>query len=224
MASILFSFLFGLVGHAYAQVCNPVCTPGFKCVTGTTSTYCQKITLIDKNISFTNPATTKNYGDFMCSIFGFIRDNLVPPVAVLMALLVGFLYITSRGDPQKTSQANKILFFTVIGIAIALIAPSIITLVSEAVGQPLGSDFACSTNAASNVVSNLIISMVNWFAWLVALIAVGAGLYAGFLYITARGDSRRVEEAFKTFMFAIIGVAIAILAFSIISITELFLK
>lgn len=38
----------------------------------------------------------------------------------VMILYAGFVYITSAGDPQKTSQAGKIITFAVIGLIVAL--------------------------------------------------------------------------------------------------------
>jgi len=46
------------------------------------------------------------------------------------------------------------------------------------------------------------------------------GLYAGFLFITARGEPAQLQTAKKILLYAIIGIAVAILAFSIITISK----
>ena len=48
------------------------------------------------------------------------------------------------------------------------------------------------------------------------------GLYAGALYLTARGDSAQVLKATKVFSFTIIGIAVAVVSFSIIVLTKTF--
>ena len=69
-----------------------------------------------------------------------------------------------------------------------------------------------------------ITSVVNWFSWFIAVVAVAMGLYAAFLYLTARGDAKQISDAHKTLVYAIIGIAVAILAFSIVTITKTFLS
>ena len=69
-----------------------------------------------------------------------------------------------------------------------------------------------------------IARVVNWFSWFIAVVAVAMGLYAAFLYITARGDAKQVSDAHKTLVYAIMGIAVAILAFSIVTITKTFLN
>ena len=68
-----------------------------------------------------------------------------------------------------------------------------------------------------------IARVVNWFSWFIAVVAVAMGLYAAFLYLTARGDSKQVADAHKTLVYAMIGIVVAILAFSIVIITRTFI-
>jgi len=68
-----------------------------------------------------------------------------------------------------------------------------------------------------------ITRVVNWFSWFIAVVAVAMGLYAAFLYLTARGDAKQVADAHKTLIYAMIGIVVAILAFSIVIITRTFI-
>jgi len=70
-----------------------------------------------------------------------------------------------------------------------------------------------------NSFAAILITFVNWFSWFIALAAVVMGLYSGFLFITARGDPTQLKTAQKTILWAIIGIAVAILAFGIIALT-----
>lgn len=80
-----------------------------------------------------------------------------------------------------------------------------------------GIDIADTTDMV-DVITNL----VNWFAWIIALASVVMGLYAGLLFITARGETAQLSTAKKTFAYAMIGVAVALVSFSIIAITKAF--
>ena len=97
------------------------------------------------------------------------------------------------------------------------------------VGEPpcsqLGFIFDPSTagSAATSLdIPTLVINLVNWFAWFVSLAAVVMGLYAGFLFITARGEAAQLSTARKTLTYAIIGIAVAVFSFSIIIVTKAF--
>ncbi|MBI3671344.1 hypothetical protein HY249_00925 [Candidatus Azambacteria bacterium] len=72
------------------------------------------------------------------------------------------------------------------------------------------------TGAASNV-EIFFVGLVGWFAWFVALAAVVAGLYSGFLFITAGDDEKQIDKAKKFFIYTIIGVVVAVAAFGIVS-------
>jgi len=65
-----------------------------------------------------------------------------------------------------------------------------------------------------------ILRLISWFAWIIALAAVVMGLYAGILFITAGGDSGKVETARNILLYAIIGIVVAIVAFGLVAISR----
>ena len=67
---------------------------------------------------------------------------------------------------------------------------------------------------------NTVINVINWFSWIVSAVAVVMGIYAGFLFMTARGEPATLSSARKRLIWAVVGIAVAILAFGIISITS----
>jgi len=77
-----------------------------------------------------------------------------------------------------------------------------------------------ATNYTADAIATKIINLVNWFSWGIALVSVVMGLYAGFLFITARGEPAQLKTARQTLVWAVIGIAVAVLAFSIITITK----
>jgi PKD repeat protein len=66
----------------------------------------------------------------------------------------------------------------------------------------------------------VILAIVQWFAWLVALIAVVYGLRGGYLYITSGGNETKLEESKKAIIYTMIGVVVAILSFSFVAIAR----
>jgi len=76
------------------------------------------------------------------------------------------------------------------------------------------------TQTGNGEISDVVIGLVNWFAWLVALFAVIFGLYSGMLFVTSSGDDVKLKKARDTLIYTIIGVIVAILAFSIVNIAR----
>lgn len=95
--------------------------------------------------------------------------------------------------------------------------------------SPLGRIVPSSTETAGEAnkssfsaleISAKFADLINWFSWFIALVSVVMGLYAGFLFITARGEAAQLKTARGTLLWAVIGIAVAVLAFSIIAITK----
>ncbi len=66
----------------------------------------------------------------------------------------------------------------------------------------------------------LILTLLNWFSWLVAVTAVALGLYSSFLFLTARDNANQIVSAKQTMIYTVIGIAVAVLSFSIVSIVK----
>ncbi len=68
--------------------------------------------------------------------------------------------------------------------------------------------------------AHTLVSWLNWFSWFVAVTSVVMGLYSGWLFITARDDASKITLAQKTLLYTVIGIAVAVLSFSIITLTK----
>ena len=175
-------------------------------------------------IIFESPTGTATFADLICRVTGFISDTILPPLAVLMTLVVGFLFLTSGGAPQRAGLAQKALLFTIAGVALLVLAPGIVVLIGDLFGD---SAFKASLQASpgcqpvtTGTIVGALLKTVNWFSWLVAITSVAMGLYSGFLYITARDNPQQVQQAAKALSYVIIGIAVSVLAFSIVTITK----
>ena len=121
----------------------------------------------------------------------------------------------------------KYIFYIVV-LSVVLIAPISALAAPGTDGSALGKITAGSVTIGEEnqdyktpgTIANKITDLVNWFSWGIALVSVVMGLYAGFLFITARGEAAQLKTARATLLWAVIGVAVAVLAFSIIAITK----
>lgn len=129
---------------------------------------------------------------------------------------------------NKSNYFYTNIFFTVLFLFVFLIAP--VLTFAQIPQSPFTNTQLTETSNIGKAGFGLgqlissITRVVNWFSWFIAVVAVAIGLYSAFLYITARGDSKQVADAHKTLIYAIIGIAVAILAFSIVTITKTFLN
>ena len=114
-------------------------------------------------------------------------------------------------------------------LAIMFVLALALSLTSVALAQVPNSPFGMNLEAnnlqpgtidSTETLVGSIMGLVNWFAWFVGLMAVLAGLYAGVLFITAGGNAETVTKARNTLLYAIVGIAVAILAFSLVAISK----
>ena len=71
--------------------------------------------------------------EILCGIAGFIFGVAIL-VSVVMVLYASYLYMTSSGDANKISQAHKTWIYAGVGIAVALIAGGLPSIVAEIMG------------------------------------------------------------------------------------------
>lgn len=164
---------------------------------------------------------TSDIPALVCLVLTFLSSRVMPPVAVFMVLYASFLLLTSTGDPGKVSTARQVLVYTIIGAGVMLLAVPLVALVTEVLGKSINP--LCSVQNASSTFLDTFIRLINWFSWFIAITSVVVGLYAGFLYMTAQGEPQKVATASKTIFYAVVGIMVAVLAFSVIAIINGFI-
>ena len=166
-----------------------------------------------------NPLYVNDIPGLICLFIGLLVKDLMPPIMVFMVLWASFLLLTSVGQPAKLVQARGMVLYAIIGAVILIMAAPLVSLVGSAVGSgaTVGS---CNPATATTDALAVLVNIINWFSWLLAVLSVVMGLYAGFLYMTAHGEPQKVATANNVLVYTVIGVVVAILAFSIIAIIK----
>ncbi len=74
--------------------------------------------------------------------------------------------------------------------------------------------FGQSVAAPTNIggVWNLMCTFFGWFFMIIMFVAVVYIILAAYNYLTASGDAKKVEKANHMLLYAVIGVAVAVLA------------
>lgn len=172
-----------------------------------------------------NPLQGKAVNDIpglICLVISLLAVKLMPPIIVLLTLWASFLLLTSVGQPAKLSQARSMLLYAIIGAVVIIMAVPLVSLVGSAIGGGISTTECNPANATTNALT-VLANIINWFSWLLAILSVAMGLYAGFLYMTAKGEPQKVATANSVLVYTVIGVVVAILAFSIKTIINAFI-
>jgi hypothetical protein len=67
------------------------------------------------------PNVNKEVGNALAIVF-----SIVGAISLLIVVVAGFTLITSQGDPQKVAQARNAIVYAAAGLAVSILAVSIV--------------------------------------------------------------------------------------------------
>ncbi len=85
---------------------------------------------IDVSFNIPNPIQAESLIDLAKAIGRFLFQIAIP-IAVIIIIYAGLLYLTSGGNKEKVATAHKALWYAVIGLAIILIGQGFFTLIKS---------------------------------------------------------------------------------------------
>jgi len=88
--------------------------------------------------SIPNPLQANNIVELINVIATWLFMIAIP-IAVVMIVYAGIIFLTSRGEPAKVTQAKNILLYAVVGLAIIMIGKGFITLIESILNLGTGS-------------------------------------------------------------------------------------
>ena len=134
----LYIFLIMIIGMAVLSEMNFVsATPASDC-----PTYCSNPKTDDNpggydepegKTCICNPLDTDTFEELINNIINFIFIFALA-FAPLMFIVAGFYFITAAGDPEKIKTAKTIIWYTLIGLVIVLLAKGIIKVIEQIFG------------------------------------------------------------------------------------------
>jgi hypothetical protein len=81
-----------------------------------------------------SPCTLCHFFVLIENILEFVFFKLTPPLALLMLIIGGAMFMLATGDPQKVTQARKIITSVLIGIVIIYGSFFLIGLLLQSIG------------------------------------------------------------------------------------------
>ena len=155
----------------------------------------------------------------MTIVLNIIYDLSVVAGILTVAMIIygAYQFVMAGGDVGKTMKAKKTLTNAIVGLVIALLSWAIVGFISN--------DFLKLTDDSSGNAMNLpqtdidvtLRAGLQLATAMVGVVAIVFIIYSGIQYTTSAGDAGKVQKAKNTIIYSIIGLAIAILSFAIVT-------
>jgi hypothetical protein len=142
--------------------------------------------------------------------------SLVATIALFAIIWGGVMYILALGDEARITKAKRILLFAILGLIIVSLADVIVGVVVCTILGPLtreagtilyNTGVACVEVSVANLIAT-IIRIIQFLMAPAAVIAFGALVIGGYMYIISGGDEAKTGKAKRIILFSFIGLAI----------------
>ncbi len=77
-----------------------------------------------------NPLEAETLEELIGNIIEFLR-NIGLAIAPVLLIVAGFFFVTALGDPQKIQTAKNIILYTLIGLAILIVADVLVDVIRD---------------------------------------------------------------------------------------------
>ena len=84
-------------------------------------------------ISFENPLNFDTFDELIDGLVDFIFWVGIV-IAPLMIIIGGFFLVTAAGNPQRVATGKKIIIYTIVGLAIILLAKGLVSVIQKIIG------------------------------------------------------------------------------------------
>lgn len=167
---------------------------------------------------------TTSAGASLTGLVGLVVQavlNLLGAILFVLFVYAGFLWTTAQGDEKQVQKAKDIMGNAVIGLVITILAYSATFYGLTYVGSDqanVGLDTLVTTagNAGINTALTDPIQNIGYYIKvmlnLLGVVLLLVFIYAGFLWMTAQGDSKQVDKAKAMMRNALIGLVITLLS------------
>jgi len=89
--------------------------------------------IIVSAVEFQNPLEYETFGELIDAIIDFIFYIAIV-IAPLMAIIGAFYLLTAGGDPKKIGTGKNIIIYTLIGLAIVMLARGLLAMIESIIG------------------------------------------------------------------------------------------
>ena len=137
-------------------------------------------------------------------------------IAAFFILYGGFLYMTGGSNPSMIERGRKTILSAVIGLIIGLGSVAIVNMLFSGLFGGASETSSGGINGIVNMTGEeLLANALNLTYFIAGIVAVIVIIVAGILYVTSSGDPAKVTKAKNTITYAVVGLVIILVAFTI---------
>lgn len=145
-------------------------------------------------------------GNFLTTL-----QRIIAVIALIAIIIGALMYVTSMGGKQ-IETAKKTITYALVGMAIAVAAPSFLKEISIILGWAPNDPSVAGAKTLTQIAMNVL----NFLLAILGVIALVMLVVGGMYYTTAAGDSKQAETGKNIAKYAIFGVIVAMSAMVIL--------
>jgi hypothetical protein len=160
-----------------------------------------------QTINFTNPLNYNSVQDLLTAIWGYLQGIFVT-LSIIFIVIGAVLYITSAGNDRRMETAKGAILAALIGLAIAIAAPTFLREISTI----LGWNNPPASMPTGTPLSQILLNALDFLLGIVGTVAIIMMVSGGMMYLLSAGDEDRMRTGKKIFLYSVIGIALALAA------------
>lgn len=168
-----------------------------------------------------NPLASKSITTFPQVIYEMLNlmSGLIIGLSIVYILFAGFRMVVSQGNTEEVEKSKAGLQWTILGFILGIMSYVIIAATGNYIGvKDVDPNLGTSVQnpITSGTFAVFITKMITGLFEVLGVVAVLMIIISGFKYITAQGNEEQTEQAKSGLQWAIIGLALALLAYVIV--------
>lgn len=160
-------------------------------------------------ICFGNPIRVDSIEGLLGNFLGVLQ-RIIVVLSIIFIVIGAIMYMTSMGDTGQIGKAKNAITAAIVGLAIALAAPSFLKEVLLIIGQDPG-----QVGGALSL-SQIAVRVLNFLLSISGVIAMIMMVVGAIMYLTAAGDTKDIDKGKAIFKWSVIGVIVALSALIIV--------
>ena len=164
-------------------------------------------------INITNPLSFNTVEGLLNSILGFLQGTIAI-LSLIMIVIGSLIYMTAAGDEKKLGTGKMIITASLIGLALALAAPSFLKQIGEILGW--GTTDSSDVSGAKTILE-ILQTALNFLLSIVGIIAIIMLVIGGLMYLLSAGDEDRMKTGKTIVIYSLIGIAVALSALVLVT-------
>ncbi|HMN19321.1 MAG TPA: pilin [Candidatus Moranbacteria bacterium] len=160
-------------------------------------------------ICFGNPIKVSSVEGLLGNFLGVLQ-RIIVVISIIFIVIGALMYMTSMGDTAQIGKGKNAITAAIVGLAIALAAPSFLKEVLLIIGQDPGQV------GGSLSLSQIALRVLNFLLSISGVIAMIMMVVGAIMYLTAAGDTKDIDKGKAIFKWSVIGVIVALSALIIV--------